>query len=128
MPAPGSWYGPSPAALPRASTEIHRLTEYGSMSTEKGKTRSGLRTVTDHSVTVLAILATVIVIAPLVAIFVYLLYMGASSVNLAFFTQVPKPPGEVGGGMANAIVGSAVLLAVASLIGIPLGIGGRHFS
>ena len=75
-------------------------------------------------VTGLAILATLLVIAPLVAIFVYLILKGASSLNLAFFTQVPKPVGEVGGGMANAVVGSAVLLAIASLIGVPIGIGG----
>jgi phosphate transport system permease protein len=44
--------------------------------------------------------------------------------NLAFFTQIPKPEGEVGGGMANAIVGSGVLLAIASCLGVPIGIGG----
>jgi phosphate transport system permease protein len=74
-------------------------------------------------VTALAILATALVILPLVAIFIYLLYKGASSVNLAFFTEIPKPEGESGGGMANAIVGSGILLGLASLIGIPIGIG-----
>ncbi|MFP5235467.1 MAG: phosphate ABC transporter permease PstA [Acidobacteriota bacterium] len=78
-------------------------------------------------VTVLAVLATILVIAPLVAIFGYLLYRGAASVNWAFFTQGPKPPGELGGGMNNAIAGSAVLLAIASAIGIPVGIGGGIF-
>jgi phosphate transport system permease protein len=86
--------------------------------------RSGLRALTDNFVTVLAILATVLVVVPLVAIFAYLIYKGASSLNLAFFTQIPKPVGEVGGGMANAIVGSGVLLALASAIGVPIGIGG----
>src|ERR1700678_2383319 len=62
--------------------------------------------------------------APLIAIFFYLIYKGASSLNLAFFTQIPKPEGEVGGGMANAIVGSGVLLAIASCLGVPIGIGG----
>jgi len=81
----------------------------------------------DAGVTVLAILATLIVVAPLAAIFAYLVYKGASSLNLAFFTQIPKPEGESGGGMANAIVGSGVLLAVASAIGIPIGIGGGIF-
>src|SRR5580704_8198014 len=94
------------------------------MRSEQSQTRAGLRMVTDHTVTGLAVLATVIVVAPLVAIFVYLIYKGASSLNFDFFTKVPKPPGEVGGGMANAIVGSAVLLALASVIGIPMGIGG----
>jgi len=75
----------------------------------------------------LAILSTILVVAPLVAIFVYLIYKGASSLSLAFFTQIPKPEGEPGGGMANAIAGSAVLLVLASAIGIPIGISGGVF-
>src|SRR5579871_4605199 len=94
------------------------------MRAEARKNRANLRGFTDHLVSSLAILATIIVVAPLVAIFGYLIYKGASSLNFDFFTKVPKSPGEAGGGMANAIVGSAVLLAVASLIGIPIGIGG----
>ncbi len=94
------------------------------MRAEEQKTRTYIRGITDHLVSGLAILATILVIAPLIAVFIYLLYKGASSLNLDFFTKVPKPPGEVGGGMANSIVGSAVLLALASLIGIPIGIGG----
>lgn len=89
--------------------------------------RSKLRALTDHLVTALAILATIIVVTPLIAIFVYLLYKGASSLNLAFFTQTPKPVGESGGGMANAILGSGILLGVASAIGVPIGIGGGIF-
>jgi phosphate transport system permease protein len=79
--------------------------------------------VTDRVVTGLAILATILVVVPLIAIFVYLLIKGGSSLNLDFFTKNPVPEGESGGGMANAIVGSTVLLGVASAIGIPLGIG-----
>ena len=94
------------------------------MKAQPNKMRGALRTVTDHLATVLAILATVLVVTPLIAIFGYLIYKGASSLNLAFFTQVPKPEGEVGGGMANAIVGSGVLLGIASLLGVPIGIGG----
>jgi phosphate transport system permease protein len=67
------------------------------------------------------------VIAPLVAIFVYLIYKGAVSLNLDFFTRNPVPVGELGGGMANAIVGSAILLGVGSLIGVPVGISGGIF-
>ena len=59
---------------------------------------------------------------PLAAILFYLVYKGASSLNLAFFTQVPAPVGEPGGGMANSIVGSGVILLLASLMGIPIGI------
>ena len=83
-----------------------------------------MRTGTDGVATGLAVLSTVLVVAPLVAIFIYLIYKGASSLSLAFFTQIPKPEGESGGGMANAIVGSAVLLGIASLIGVPVGISG----
>jgi phosphate transport system permease protein len=80
------------------------------------------RYVWNYAVTALSILSTILVIAPLVAILAYLIYKGASSLNVAFFTQIPAPVGEPGGGMANAIVGSGVILAVASLIGIPVGI------
>jgi phosphate transport system permease protein len=86
-----------------------------------------IRQLTDHCVSGLAILATVLVIAPLAAIFVYLIVRGASSLDLAFFTQIPKPPGEPGGGMANAILGSGILLAIASALGIPIGIGAGIF-
>jgi phosphate transport system permease protein len=80
------------------------------------------RSFTNHVVTGLAILSTVIVIAPLVAILAYLIWKGASSLNLAFFTHIPAPVGEPGGGMANSIVGSGIILALASVAGIPLGI------
>jgi len=97
------------------------------MSAEDYRLRSRMRSLTDKLVSVLAVVATLIVVAPLAAIFGYLIYKGASSLNVAFFTQIPKPEGEPGGGMANAIVGSGVLLGLASLIGIPLGIGGGIF-
>jgi phosphate transport system permease protein len=81
------------------------------------------RRLTNGLVSVLAVLATVAVILPLIAILVYLIREGASSLNLAFFTRNPRPVGMPGGGMANAIVGSGIILAVASAIGIPVGIG-----
>ena len=81
------------------------------------------RRVTDHAMTGIAILTVIAVLVPLVAIFGYLLVRGLASVNWAFLTQTQKPPGEVGGGVANGIVGSAMILGVASLLGVPLGIG-----
>jgi phosphate transport system permease protein len=81
------------------------------------------RFATNHFVTLLSVVSTIIVLAPLVAILGYLLYKGASSLNLAFFTHIPAPVGEQGGGMANAVAGSAVILGLASLLGVPLGIG-----
>jgi phosphate transport system permease protein len=86
-----------------------------------------MRAVTDHVASGLAVLSTLLVVAPLVAIFVYLVYKGANSLNLAFFTELPKPEGETGGGMANGILGSGILLGVASCLGIPIGIGGGIF-
>lgn len=80
------------------------------------------RSAMNHLVTGVAVLSTVVVLVPLVAILGYLLYKGASSLNLAFFTHIPAPVGEAGGGMANAIVGSGEILGIASVIGIPLGI------
>jgi phosphate transport system permease protein len=59
----------------------------------------------------------------------YLVFNGGTSINWAFFTQLPKPVGEAGGGMANAIVGSAKLLLAASLFGVPIGfLGGIYLA
>jgi phosphate transport system permease protein len=85
--------------------------------------RAKFRELTDRAATGAAVLSTILVVTPLIAIFVYLLIRGIGSLNLAFFTKVPAPVGETGGGMANAIVGSAVLLGMASIIGVPIGIG-----
>jgi phosphate transport system permease protein len=81
------------------------------------------RRLKDHLATLGAVAAVIIVLAPLVAIFVYLVYKGVGSINWAFLTQTPKPVGEPGGGMANAIVGSMVILLIASAMGVPVGIG-----
>jgi phosphate transport system permease protein len=94
-------------------------TDYGTRRLRFDQAR---RYAVNHLVTGLAVLSTLLVLAPLLAILGYLLYKGASSLNWAFFTQIPKPVGEDGGGMANSIVGSGVVLALASLMGIPVGI------
>ena len=71
----------------------------------------------------LTYLAAILATLPLVLILTHLVQKGASSLSLAFFTHMPKPVGEVGGGMANAIVGTLVLIGTASLMGLPIGIG-----
>jgi phosphate transport system permease protein len=70
------------------------------------------------------LLAAFVAIAPLVSVFAYVIKQGYPALNLGFFTSLPKPIGETGGGMANAIIGSAVLIALASTVGIPFGIAG----
>jgi len=94
---------------------------------QENQIRTRLRWLVDKTATSLAVLSTLLVIVPLAAIFIYLIIKGASSLNVDFFTKIPAPVGESGGGMANAIVGSITLLALASLIGVPIGIGGGIF-
>jgi phosphate transport system permease protein len=81
------------------------------------------RRITDHAMTGVAVLTVLLVLAPLVAIFGYLIYRGIGALDWAFLTQTPKPVGEAGGGMANAIVGSALILGIASIVGVPFGVG-----
>ncbi|MFI5250883.1 MAG: phosphate ABC transporter permease PstA [Bacteroidota bacterium] len=70
----------------------------------------------------LSILSAVIVIIPMFLIFFYTLSKGFSALNLDFFTHMPKPVGETGGGMANALVGTGILIGLGSLLGLPVGI------
>lgn len=67
-------------------------------------------------------LAAAIVLFTLFSVFVYILKKGFPALDFAFFTELPKPVGEVGGGMANALVGTSILVALASGLGIPWGI------
>ncbi len=71
----------------------------------------------------LTCIAALLATLPLLFILFYLLKKGASSLSLGFFTQMPKPIGEDGGGMANAIVGTLILVSIAMGIGLPIGIG-----
>ena len=66
----------------------------------------------------------VVAVSVLFCILGYLVYHGGTSINWDFFTKLPTPVGEAGGGMANAIVGSAKLLLLASLLGVPIGFFG----
>src|SRR6516164_3724801 len=111
MPWPDCWSGPSPGVcrrgpLPNTAQTIHwrrRLT---------------------NSVALGSIaLAALIVTLPLFLILGTVVMRGLPALNWSFLTEMPKPIGETGGGMANAIVGSLEILGVASLLGVPLGIG-----
>lgn len=95
-----------------------------SKSVTQGLPRMSLwRRVKNYAATFLAGAAVFLVLLPLTAIFVYLVYKGVGALNWAFLTQTPKPVGETGGGMANAIAGSVLILAIASVVGVPVGIG-----
>ena len=101
------------------ASNLPKPIDFQSRSMRLNSTR---RKAMNYIVSGLAITATLIVLLPLAAILFYLIYKGASSLNLAFFTHIPAPVGEQGGGMANSIVGSGIVLALASLMGIPVGI------
>jgi phosphate transport system permease protein len=75
----------------------------------------------------LTCIAAAIAVVPLLVILAYLLKQGAGALSLDFFTRMPAPVGESGGGMANAIVGTLMLIGIASLVGLPVGIGAGLF-
>ena len=66
--------------------------------------------------------STLLSVSVLFFVLVYLIVNGGSSLNVAFFTELPKPVGESGGGMANALVGSAKMLGIAAITGLPVGL------
>jgi phosphate transport system permease protein len=85
------------------------------------------RKIKSSGVSILCMACALLVVAPLGLVLFHLLKEGASSVDWHFFTSLPKPVGEVGGGMANAIIGTLTLLGLASLIGVPVGVLGGVF-
>ncbi|MBW4053846.1 MAG: phosphate ABC transporter permease PstA [Proteobacteria bacterium] len=85
------------------------------------------RSIKNAGMMILMGVATLLVLTPLILIFFHIVKEGAGAINLDFFTQIPNPPGESGGGMANGLVGSAILLFMASLFGIPTGIFGALY-
>lgn len=86
-----------------------------------------LRKSANLGATLLMAMATLLVLLPLGIIFYHILKMGIQSVNLGFFTNIPQPTGVPGGGMANGLVGSAIMILMASLLGLPVGIFGAIY-
>jgi phosphate transport system permease protein len=80
------------------------------------------RKLTDRVVRGLCVLGTVIAIIPLASVLYYVVVRGIGGINLEFFTELPKPVGESGGGMGNALVGTLKLVGLAALFGIPPGV------
>lgn len=109
----------STTAAPRATrpTGVQRA---AALRTARSLTR---RRATNAVMMGVMYVAALVAVLPLVFILWHLAREGASSISLDFFTKMPKPVGEAGGGMGNAIVGTLLLLGVASAIGLPIGIG-----
>jgi phosphate transport system permease protein len=84
--------------------------------------RTARRKALSAFVVVCCALAVALALVPLALVFFYVIRQGFSSLNWDFFTKMPKPVGETGGGMANAIVGTLVLIGIAAAIAIPIGI------
>ncbi len=114
-------------AAPRPQMTVSAQREHPSVSQRERAART-VRTMkrrkfTNAIMVGLTWLAALAATLPLLFILFYLLKRGASSLSLAFFAQMPRPVGEAGGGMANAIVGTLILVATAIVIGLPVGIG-----
>jgi len=84
--------------------------------------RRTLRRILSNVMVGLMILAVIVAVLPLLLILLNLVVKGAGSLSVAFFTRMPVPAGETGGGVAHAIVGTLLIVGVASLIGVPLGV------
>ncbi len=82
------------------------------------------RRLVSNGVSGLTFAAAILVVCPLLLILGFLLYQGASAINVDFFLHLPKPVGEPGGGVANAIVGSVIMIGLAVAAGLPIGILG----
>ena len=87
------------------------------------------RKLTSRLVEVLCGLSVAVALVPLATILGYLVYRGVGSLDWAFFTHMPKPVGEIGGGMANAIFGSLLLVGLGAVLGVPVGVmSGLHLA
>ena len=91
--------------------------------TERTRRSIGRRKAVNVVMLGLMYLAAVLATLPLLFILFYLLKQGAAALSVDFFTELPKPVGEAGGGMSNAIVGTLILVGIAAAIGLPVGMG-----
>jgi phosphate transport system permease protein len=92
--------------------------------TSRGPRDSGVaaRMRGDFAFRALVLALSLIATIPLLLILVFIVVRGASSINWQFITELPKPIGETGGGISNAIVGTLILVVIATVISVPLGI------
>jgi phosphate transport system permease protein len=85
-------------------------------------TRNHWRRAVSHTIILLCGLSVVVALIPLALVLSYVLVQGVTSLNLSFFTEMPKPVGEAGGGMANSIAGSLLVTLLGAMFAIPIGI------
>src|SRR6202040_3182485 len=95
----------------------------GTLSGLHGETSYRYRKFKSDFVMAVTVGATILTLIPLFLVLGYLLTKGVASLNWAFFTHMPAPVGEAGGGMATAIVGTLEVVGIACLIGVPIGVG-----
>ena len=105
-------------------TLTHNKTESASDLSYKPFQR---RNISSRALSFLAALFAAIAVLPLILVLGYVLVQGGSKISLALLTQLPPPPGLEDGGIANAIVGTLVVTAIAALIAVPVGVGGGIF-
>lgn len=82
------------------------------------------RNISSRLLSFLAGVFACLAVLPLIAVLIYILIKGVASLNIDLFTQLPPPPGGSGGGLGNAILGSIVVTAIATMLAIPIGVGG----
>jgi phosphate transport system permease protein len=111
---------PRPGTIARRPAAHRSYRDQLAASTLRSRSR---RHAVSHVMIGLTYVAALVAILPLILIVWHLVRQGASSVSWTFFTRMPAPAGEAGGGMANAIVGTGILVVMASLVGLPIGIG-----
>jgi phosphate transport system permease protein len=92
------------------------------LSRQKLALRDVRRKLVDRLMKVVLILLCFVAVLPLFSVFLYVIQKGIPGLNASFFTELPKPVGETGGGLANALLGSLVLVGLGSLLGIPWGL------
>jgi phosphate transport system permease protein len=114
----------APARTPRTDAAFSSHRE---LLATRARQTMGRRRVVNYVMVSASYLSAVVVALPLILILAYLVKQGASSVGWSFFTKPPVPAGEPGGGMANAMVGTLILVGIASVVGLPIGIGAGLF-
>jgi len=96
------------------------------MTPEAGTAYAG-RKLASRIATFACSVAVAVALVPLLALLLYVVRRGAGALSISFFTQLPRPVGETGGGMVNAVVGTLELVLLASVMGIPVGVAAGLF-